>query len=499
MDFLDPRKRRSYQIRLIVGYVLMAIAISLGTIILVYGAYGYGINTKNGDIIQNGLLFVGSKPGAAQIYLNHTLEQSTTPARLVLPAGTYNLTIKKAGYRDWTRKFVLDEHSIARFVYPFLFPDKPQISSLKTYSSQPPLMTESPDQKWLLLQTPADTSSPISFDEYDTTSLTKAPQSLVLPDAVLTKGDTPDTSLAVVEWSSDNNHLLLQHSFSGGSEYILFDRNKPEASVNLSKLFKVSTAQLALYDKKAAQVYVYDQASGTLALGDIATGVIDSPLLSHVLAFKPYGPDFITYVTDQKASAGEALVRIWNNGQTYDLYTVTSGDKYLVDAAAYQGHTYFVAGSNKDSRVNVYRDPLNDIKDPSQGKAIPVLSLNELGAGKVSFSNNARFVAAENGQQISVYDTETLTNYGYTLQPVLAGPLVWMDGHRLIGQSGGNIFVSDFDGTNQQLLGETTDIEGGLFSADYNHLFTLAQSAGGVVLENIDLRAGTDLPKTASQ
>src|SRR3954463_14418751 len=126
MDFLDPRKKRAHKIRLIVGYFLIAIVIGLSTIILVYGAYGYGINTKTGQIIENGLLFVDSKPGGADIYLNGTKQSGKTAARLVLAAGDYTLSIRKSGYHSWQRSFVLDEHTISRYVYPFLFPVKPQ-------------------------------------------------------------------------------------------------------------------------------------------------------------------------------------------------------------------------------------------------------------------------------------------------------------------------------------------------------------------------------------
>ena len=96
MDFLDPRKRRAHNIRLMIGYGLVAIAIGLTSVILVYGAYGYGINTKTGELIQNGLLFVDSKPADAGIYLNGQQNQSPTGARLTLPAGSYELTVKKA-------------------------------------------------------------------------------------------------------------------------------------------------------------------------------------------------------------------------------------------------------------------------------------------------------------------------------------------------------------------------------------------------------------------
>src|SRR4051812_39959341 len=117
MDFLDPRKRRAHSIRLMIGYVLIAIAIALGAMILVYGAYGYGINTKTGDIVQNGLLFVNSQPGGADISLNNNPQGSNTAARLILPSGNYTLTLKKDGYRTWQRGFTLTEHSVARYVY----------------------------------------------------------------------------------------------------------------------------------------------------------------------------------------------------------------------------------------------------------------------------------------------------------------------------------------------------------------------------------------------
>src|SRR5579871_947654 len=151
MDFLDPRKRRANRNRLFFGYVLVSIAILLGAVILVYSAYGYGINTKTGDIVQNGLLFLDSKPSGADIYINGQNHGSKTSARLILPAAKYTVILKRSGYRDWTKTFSLQEHSISRFVYPFLFPLKPSPVPLKSYTAEPPLATASPDRHWLLV------------------------------------------------------------------------------------------------------------------------------------------------------------------------------------------------------------------------------------------------------------------------------------------------------------------------------------------------------------
>jgi hypothetical protein len=79
--------------------------------------------------------------------------------------------------------------------------------------------------------------------------------------------------------------------------------------------------------------------------------------------------------------------------------------------------------------------------------------------------------------------------------------LHWMDGHRWIGLSGGNVFVMDYDHTNQQLLGPSLIPQAALFSRDYNQMITLAPVSGSdsVTLTRIDLRAGKDLPKDLAQ
>ena len=499
MDYLDPRKRRAHNIRLIVGYILVAIVIGLGTIILVYGANGYGINTKTGQIVQNALLFADSNPGGSEIYLNGQDRHAATPSRLVLPAGNYTLTIKKDNYRDWTRQFTLSEQSVARYVYPFMFPTKPVVTSLKTYATQPGLITQSPDRRWLLVESNEASSQAPVFDEYDTHTLdqsTPSVQQVTLPASVLTDYSSASV-LTVVEWSTDNNNVLLQHTYAGGSEFVVFNRAHPDQSFNVDQTFGMHPSQVALFDKKTDQLYIYDQSSQTLRLGNVGTKALGPILLKHVLAFKPYSKTLITYVTDNGEPAGTVAARIWNNGNTYKLNEFAAGSKYLIDAAQYNGDFYYVAGSDTSDRINIYKNPLDQIQDPALGKALPTLALNIIGGQKISFSDNTRFVEIENSQRFAVYDFETQTSYQYPITETLADNLSWMDGHRLYGNSDGKIFVMDYDGTNKQTLTATSEPNGGLFSSDYTALLSLNHSSDGTsfVLQDTDTRAGKDLPK----
>ncbi len=476
-----------------IGYGLVAIAIGLTSIILVYGAYGYGINTKTGDIIQNGLLFIDSKPAGASIYLNGQQNQSATGARLTLPADSYELTIKKSGYRDWSRKFTLNEHSIARFVYPFLFPTTLTSQNLKTYAQQPKLVTESPDKHWLLVQVSSVEAKNVFFDVYDTTKPDQPPLQLSLP-AVLLSGSGQGDSLEALEWASDNNHLLLEHSYDGGKEYIIFNRADPSGSTNVSRVFGVAATRMSLRDKKIDQLYIHNQADNSLSLGDVNKASIQS-LLSDVLAYKTYGADLLSYVTARNVAAGQVMARIWENGKTYPLYTFSAGSKYLLDAAQFQGHWYYVAGSDSADRINIYKDPLSGIKDPATAKAIPLIALPDSGASSLSISDNGRFVGAQAAQKLAVYDIETQSRYQYTLDKPLSGDMRWMDGHRFIGLSNGSILAMDYDAINQQMLIPAISSEAIFFDKDYNQMFSLAAGDGTVALQRTDLRAGVDLPK----
>src|SRR5689334_16343216 len=99
MDYLDPRKHRQHLIMLMVGYVLIAITIFAGAVLLLYQAYGFGLD-KNGQVIQNGLVFVSSRPRPADIYFNGKLNKARTNSRVYLPAGNYTLKLQRTGYQQ---------------------------------------------------------------------------------------------------------------------------------------------------------------------------------------------------------------------------------------------------------------------------------------------------------------------------------------------------------------------------------------------------------------
>src|SRR5476651_307831 len=99
MDYLDSGKQLRHRIILLVGYVCIAVAIGIATLVLWYQAYVFGLG-KNNTVIQNGLVFASSQPNPADIYLNGVLNKAKTDTRLLLPAAIYQLKLSRAGYHD---------------------------------------------------------------------------------------------------------------------------------------------------------------------------------------------------------------------------------------------------------------------------------------------------------------------------------------------------------------------------------------------------------------
>ncbi len=410
-----------------------------------------------------------SHPVSADVYLNGVHEGSTS-LKLVIPSGRYTIGLKSTGYRSWQRTFGLDGGGIEQLVYPFLFPQKLVTADEQLYSSTPQMATQSPDRHWLLVQPPTGQSG---FDEFDLTSTPAAQSQLKLPTGLLT-ADTGAHRLSVIEWSSDNRHVLLRHTFKGGFEYIIFDRAQPASSINLNQLFKISPTTVAMRNKHFDSLYFYDRKSQILSTANVKNKQIGA-LLHSVITFKPYGSNTILYVSTTKTKSKSA-VKLWDGKNSYLLHNYQSNSDYKLDYASFSGHNYAVIAVTATGDVYIYKDPLQSVKQPGLPSLIRALKISQPQA--VSFSANTRFIAAQSGSRFAVYDIDNDRGYKYTLKQQLpiAARAVWMDGHRLSQAADGKIMVFDFDGINQQILSATLPGFGAIFNPNYDELYSIAPS-----------------------
>ncbi len=497
MDFLDPKKQRRNKILLIAGYILIACVVGAATTILLYEAYGFGLG-KGGTIIQNGLVYLSSQPNPATIHLNGKLLSTTTNASLTLPEGIYNVQLSRSGYRTWGREIEVDGGIIESYNYPLLIPTKLMPSNVKTYTSIPELATQSPSRRWLLIHSASQSNS---FDLYDLSNPALSPSQITLPSNVVTNSTSGTESWALVAWSNDNKHVLLEHIYDGGKvEYVMVDISNPSQSFNLTQdLNGVAFTSITLNNQSYDQYYLYDSSNQTLASDSLSNPTSPTTLLSNVLAYDAYGGNTILYATGVGAPAGKVYVNALNGGTTYHIKTFNAGTTYLLNMAGYNGTLYVVAGAASENKVYIYNDPVAQLQADPQHAPVPIQVMLVNNPTTVSFSANTQFIAAEGGQQFAVYNLENSSGYNYTTSLPLDSPqasATWMDGDRLTYISGGKLIMFEYDHNYQQVLVPASPSFLAFFTPSYNYVYTLAPGTNSnYLLTRTSLYTPADQPQ----
>ncbi len=487
MDFLDPAKKRAHQRRLFTGYLLVGVAILLGSTILVLQSYGFDVNHKTGQVIQNGLIFTASAPESSTIYLNGK-ENGTTDKRLTVPAGDYTVELKRDGYQTWKRSFTLAGSSIERLVYPVLFPSKLKTVERHTFKAAPSFTSQSLDRRWIISER-ADAIT--TFDVFDAND-TKAPAtSFTLPADVMTTSALPQ-SLSLVEWSTDNKHLLVKHTFGDAHEFIVININASVTSVNVNKTLSITPTLVTLRDKKPDQLYLYDGPTKVLKSADLKSK-LQTEVLRDVISYKSYGDKRILYAVTDATDATKANIVLKDGKKKTVLKRSVQSSSYLLDLAEYDSHWYVAVGVVDDKKVYIFRDP--EVLPPTSSKVsssiYSVLSMEK--PTQVVFSANTRFLMTQSGNKFAVYDAELNKRYSY--QTPFAIPAdtkaSWMDGHRIVVNANSKTNVFDYDGINQHQLAPISAGIIPMFDRDYTRLYSITPSSttpAKTVLTRTDLK-----------
>lgn len=478
LNFMDPKQRRRQYVTLMIGYALVGCAIILMTTILVFVAYGFGF--QNGQVIQNGLVFVSSTPQSAQIYINNKLYKDQTNTRVVLPSGVYNFALKRTGYRTWQRSISVTGGLVESFVYPFLFPTSLTATTRQTYATTPSLVTQSLDRRWLLVARPRSFSS---FDMYDLNNPSQAPVIVNLPDGLLTDA-TSSQSLQTVAWAGDNTHLLLEHQYDGKTEYILVNRTNPDQSINLTRNLSLSTtaSDVRLNDEKYNQYVILDTTAHTLTRATLGTAQTTpyASSVSSVLAYTTYGTNTLLYVTPDTTDKAKVDVDLYDGTNTYLIRRAAANTTYLLNLSTYSGALYVAVSAASENEAYVYEDPASQIANPHVGVAIPAEVFSIIDPNYLQTSTNGQYIAFEHGTQFAVYDADNQESFSYTVPGALDTPqthATWMDAARLMYVSKGQLVVFDYDGQNRQTLVSTDAAYIPSFDPNYKNMYTFMPSA----------------------
>lgn len=479
MDFLDPSKKRAHNIRLHIGYFLMSIVVVLGTLLFFSIANGFNIDRQTGTLYQNGTIYVDSKPKGGRVFVNNIEQSNRTDTRLDLPAGSYTIRIQADGFRYWERTIDLSGGEIERLVYPYLIPNQFVTTDVATFSSLPSLETQSPDRRWLLLMKPDSVGS---FDLYDLADEKKPAVNISIPEEILTASESGST-IKFIEWSTDNRHILFERVYDGETEFIMFDRENPSASININTTLGIKPVVISLKNKRPDQFYYLDSLPGILRVADTKSKTISAPMLDGVIDYKSYGDDIVLYATQKDVSTeGRTDFRILEGNTSYTLKNVAQSDRYVMDVSKYENQWYYAVGSSSENMTFVYEDPISSLKKKEQTPLNVVAIMRLENPRFVSFSAGTQFIGVQSGSKLLTLDLDKSHLYRLNLgvDVPIDTQVKWMDGHRYMFSSNGQSYIVDFDGSNEQTLVTSLSSTGPFFDRDYDNVFTIEDSKSTV-------------------
>jgi len=474
LSYMDPKQRRRQFARLMVGYTLVGCAVLLMSLVLLFVAYGFGY--KNGQVIQNGLVFLSSTPHPAQVFIDGKQNQKATNTHLTLQAGIHTITLKRTGYRDWQRSITVSGGQVVSYGYPFLFPASLTTNTKQTYAMAPQMVSQSLDRRWLLVSRPASIAA---YDLYDLSNPKQDATVLGLPSGLLSIGASQ--AMATVAWAGDNAHLLLKHTYDGKVEYILFSRTAPAQSINLTKTLSLPTTNidLRLSNAKYDQYLAFDTAAHTVARASLGAPQL-VPYMTNILAFDAYGSNTILYATPDLADHNKVDLNYSDGGNVYTIRRAAADTTYLLKLSSYGGNVYAAMAAVSESIAYVYQNPAAQIANQHLGVAVPADVFSITSPDFISSSPNSQYIAFEHGSNFAVYDAENQQGFTYS---VLDGPdapqahATWMDGAHLVYVSKGQLEVFDNDGQNRQTLVSADAAYAPFFDPSYKFLYTFEPSA----------------------
>lgn len=445
MQFLTPKQKRDKSRQLFLGYGLFGLLIALATYVMVSTALGYEIFTTKGEIVQNGLLFVDSKPTGADIYVNGEKESSGTNAKLSLPEGTYEIKLQKKGFREWSQDVDLFGGSVEFLTYPRLLPSVINKLSSTSYAGMENTVLQSRDNRWLVQYSLTD---PLMLHLHDIDNPTADVSAINIPPSLV--GESQIVSFELVEWAGDNVHFLVRINLSNStSRLTIFNREKLDEIFDASTtLGLVGNTQANFWDGKWDQLVLVDT-GGVVRLASVKDKTIDpTPLITeNVKEFFPLSDKRAVYTVINLD--GTNTVRILTNEKTYRLLSYPSTDKkLLVKGGGFNRNDYLILSGGGLEKALLYRNIFDLISKPTVEKVSPFVTM-PVNASTIGFSRSNRFVLASNNSDSAVYDIEQkeLIKYKNPVQDV--STIGWFDDSRLFGLAKDrSVSIYDFNGNN---------------------------------------------------
>lgn len=428
----------------------------LGTILLVAFAQGYSYDPINGQVRSSGLVLIDSKPNSASISVNGVDFRKKTPYRYTnAPAGTIRIDLQKDQYRNWSAQENVTAGEVTFADYAFLLPNILQQQSI----AQP--------QPYTTVVQSADNSHTIA--------LAKSPLVLL---ALNTEGESKELYKPVsqvdpqkqvvdidsIQVSRDGARVLFRQKLASGAFQKIVVETSNNKVDNLTEEFGLIFDDLRFGLRDSAELFWLE--TGVVKKVRVNERSISANLINNVASLSIASDRLLVVQTLQPPATTQQLVS----------YSYDGNDKKDITGLAIDplGYSMNFIHSRYDEYVTVVHSTsgiLELIKDPYSSHQ----SVTQLGdkVTTLTVSANGRFLVINQDQKMRTIDLEFAEHYNFDTSLEKLEQWSWYDEYHLVLRQNGQLRLVDFDGQNNQLLTNTTDVIGVSIQPDHKTVLPL--------------------------
>lgn len=461
----NPKHRRRDLAKRILTYVVMTLSVVTLVAVALFLVLGYGVD-KEGQPEQRGLLQFRSFPTGATVSLDGARQGFTTNGKKNTSAGYHSVTMELKKYRSWNKSFDIGSGELL-WLNALLIPQQITTREVQSFE-QLTSMKVSPDKKWIaVVEKPNEPKLKIiDIRDEDNPRISE----LAIPE-IVTQANSPSDIFKISEWDFGSRYMLVTRTTGDKTEWLRIDRSDATNARNISVLKNIPIANAHFVGSSGNLLQVLS--GGVVRTIDISR--TDEPIKSiveNVREFELYKDDRIAYV----ANLPNRQVVGFYDGTKQKLRSIKTFKPDQVNI-----HTSASSYFNDDYQAISYGETIEVIKNPLEGKQRFVKFKLVGGAQWLYFSNNGRFVVAQNGSSLSVYDLERKQNFVFTIPNnptyTLDHHLKWLDDFHLVSDAGGTLTIFEYDGTNIETIGNVLEGYDMSLSDNSKRLFDIARNS----------------------
>lgn len=485
--FRRPTKKQLLIRRIIVSIVTVVavLVIATGTILFILG---YRLDSDKGRLEQGALLQFESTPSGAYITIDGKYTNTRTTGKQSVLAGAHSFIVAHDGYDSWVKSLTVKAGTLTWLDYIRLVPKTLTPNTITSYAA---VYGEkaSPDMKTIIIQEKSDAPT---FQVTDIRSDDPKTTAVSLPDSVYSEATTPGIThtFSLDRWDDGGRYMLVKHTYSDTTEWIVLDTQNASASVNVSRLLSISLSDVRFSGTNGKILYGLTT-DGTIRKLDVSAATISRALATNVKSFDMFETNIITYVGIDPVTLAKQVVGVYRDGDetSHVLRTVDSLETPLsIKATRYFSDDYVAIAEGLKVTILKGRYPTSSAEDTTSLKLFAEF-MTPSPVDSLTFSIDGGHLVAQSGLSFVSYEIEYQRQTNATIETTepQAHTLQWLDDAYLWATYDGHVSIREFDGTNVHVTGTSEPGFDATLSPNGKYLYNVTKSGTTYSLQRVTM------------